>query len=655
MLLLCVAGGSVAWADGITPTTEINFRLATGKTSWTTKNAASETNNKFEINYNSGFFALQKYQIENIAAVKSLTLTLTGTDGTDAMAIWIYSTNDWSTSSDASTVATALTSIVGFAPTETGTANTTYLVNGTNSKTEVASGTNACTFTFNSTALENLKKAADADGTFTLLITNKTDNINNNTKRTYYSSGHATESYRPTLTVTYDVAGVAYADGTKTNYSSFEAARSAATTAAQDATIVVMEDQNITSRVNAISGKTLNIVAGKDDVVLTNTQSNGLAFLANASNAGTINVGNESHRLIIKNSAASTNNVVETSGGNNSAIINIENVTFSSISTSNASGIVKANDSSAKIYLKDVTFDDCSVTAENAGIVYCNANGNVTLKGNMTFTNCTGNCFKVKGRMEEDGFTPTQVMTVYSDGIALAASAIIKMNAANRDKYVLVNEDRCLVGKGSASNEELVVSEAYTLSVSAANAATLIIPFDTTIPEGVEAYTLNYTSGTSVTATAVETTLPANTPVLINAAGSAEGAKYKFNASTRATSATAATASGTHTSGALTGVYEETTVPTNSYILYKSGDDLGFYKVAEGKTNKVQAYRAYLTAEAAGARISISYGNGDTTEIDAVKAADVEATGAYYNLAGQRVTKPGKGVYIVNGKKLIVK
>ena len=40
--------------------------------------------------------------------------------------------------------------------------------------------------------------------------------------------------------------------------------------------------------------------------------------------------------------------------------------------------------------------------------------------------------------------------------------------------------------------------------------------------------------------------------------------------------------------------------------------------------------------------------------IEAVEQA-VKAYNQYFNLAGQRVTQPTKGLYIVNGKKVIIK
>ena len=45
---------------------------------------------------------------------------------------------------------------------------------------------------------------------------------------------------------------------------------------------------------------------------------------------------------------------------------------------------------------------------------------------------------------------------------------------------------------------------------------------------------------------------------------------------------------------------------------------------------------------------------GGTTSINTVQGSGVMVNG-YYNLAGQRVAQPTKGLYIVNGKKVVIK
>ncbi len=201
----------------------------------------------------------------------------------------------------------------------------------------------------------------------------------------------------------------------------------------------------------------------------------------------------------------------------------------------------------------------------------------------------------------------------------------------------------------------------YTLTVSSAKAATLCLPYDATIPSGVTAYTLAYTSGEDISATEVTGgTLSAKTPVLIISENATD---YTF---TR----TGEIVDGTITEGVLVGNYaadyvvpatsgEEPNVNTN-YILSYKDSQLGFRKV-DGSTNKVQPYRAYLSvkhADAQSARefFGIDFGGETTGVSEELRVKSEEFTTAtYYNLAGQRVEKPTRGLYIVNGKKVIIK
>ena len=190
-------------------------------------------------------------------------------------------------------------------------------------------------------------------------------------------------------------------------------------------------------------------------------------------------------------------------------------------------------------------------------------------------------------------------------------------------------------------------SASYTTTINTtAKAGTLCLPFDATIPGEVTAWTLNYTAGKeAVKATeVVTTTIPANTPVLLNGSGD-----QTFTGSDAAVSASA-----TNTYGALTGVFNATTVPENSYVLQNGTNGIGFYKVTSDNI-VANPFRAYLTADDLGApSLHIIFPeNGDVTGIESVKAA--EAKGEFFNLAGQRVAQPAKGLYIVNGKKVIFK
>lgn len=188
---------------------------------------------------------------------------------------------------------------------------------------------------------------------------------------------------------------------------------------------------------------------------------------------------------------------------------------------------------------------------------------------------------------------------------------------------------------------------AYDLNVTDAGAATLVLPYETIIPENVKAYTLNYTSGNKATATELTQTIPANTPVLINAA---EG-KYTFTATTTLTTKAESPAN-----GSLVGAWAATSVPADAYVLQNQNGVVAFYKVSSGSDIQVKANQAYLVAPTAQSR-SIDIDFGGTTGISQV-ATDKQSDDAYYTLSGIRVSKSGlqkNQIYIHNGKAFVVK
>lgn len=86
----------------------------------------------------------------------------------------------------------------------------------------------------------------------------------------------------------------------------------------------------------------------------------------------------------------------------------------------------------------------------------------------------------------------------------------------------------------------------------------------------------------------------------------------------------------------------------NVYVLANGNKGVGFYKLASDAT--VPAGKAYLEV-ADGSREFIGFGGA--TAVNSVKT--VKADGAIYNLAGQRVKNAQKGIFIINGKKIVVK
>lgn len=104
----------------------------------------------------------------------------------------------------------------------------------------------------------------------------------------------------------------------------------------------------------------------------------------------------------------------------------------------------------------------------------------------------------------------------------------------------------------------------------------------------------------------------------------------------------------------LRGTYEEIDAE-GQYVLAKpEGKEVGFYKAASGK---IAAYKAYLTLflnEGTEAKEAFLFNaTEDATAIESLTPATTEGDGAIYNIAGQRVNKAQKGIYIVNGKKVL--
>ena len=106
-----------------------------------------------------------------------------------------------------------------------------------------------------------------------------------------------------------------------------------------------------------------------------------------------------------------------------------------------------------------------------------------------------------------------------------------------------------------------------------------------------------------------------------------------------------------YSDNSLLGTMTSITNPGNAYVLnYKAATGAGFYKLKANGT--IGANKAYLTYSGAHARDF--FGFDEMTGIDGVSVDTIEQ-GDVYDLQGRRVTQPTKGLYIMNGKKVIIK
>lgn len=103
---------------------------------------------------------------------------------------------------------------------------------------------------------------------------------------------------------------------------------------------------------------------------------------------------------------------------------------------------------------------------------------------------------------------------------------------------------------------------------------------------------------------------------------------------------------------------KDKTITTGSDPLYVVSANQGIFKKAPATFN-MPVHKAYakIAGVPAGAKVMFTFMDdySTVTGIDNIPASDTDSNDAYYNLNGQRIEKPQHGVYIHNGKKIIIK
>ena len=190
---------------------------------------------------------------------------------------------------------------------------------------------------------------------------------------------------------------------------------------------------------------------------------------------------------------------------------------------------------------------------------------------------------------------------------------------------------------GEALGKSFAVEDVAELPVgiSAAGYATLYSPVALAIPTGVTAYVAS-DKGEYLSLTAIEGgVIPANTGVIL----AGDEGTYNF----------ALTTGGSVEDNVLTGTIVAISRPENSYVLATGTSGVGFYK--DGAST-IPGFKSYLPASAGGEVKTFRFGD-DATAITDLNA-NVNLNESIFNLAGQKVNgKLPKGIYIVNGKKMV--
>ncbi len=278
-------------------------------------------------------------------------------------------------------------------------------------------------------------------------------------------------------------------------------------------------------------------------------------------------------------------------------------------------GGVKAGTADLHIYDFDATINANYATTGTTG---ANINGLLTEEKALSL---------YAGVVSRLGFTPD---SIYSDDLVLGET-----NAYNV----------CDIAASDKVNRNVQLTR--TLTADQWN--TIVLPFALTEEQikatfGDNAKVAELTSGTASklefnTVTAME----ANKPYIIKTDADFSSADIEDVTIAKAT------ASQTVDGWTFTGLYTAGTVAANDYFM----KDNSIVKAADD-TNAINALSAYLS-NANGAETVTFEVNNPSTGINAVQRSESSALSVIYNLAGQRVQNATKGIYVVNGKKVVIK
>ena len=223
--------------------------------------------------------------------------------------------------------------------------------------------------------------------------------------------------------------------------------------------------------------------------------------------------------------------------------------------------------------------------------------------------------------------------TIDSDGTAVYVQGNGASNTTDNLDYVLIQAVSVPVTITDAGYATF--SSAYALDLAKAN-----------LPSGLSAYYVNSGDVTSTTATFTE-------PDKAVAAG--EGLLFKGTAGEIYNVSVAAT--GEALTGNALKATDGSAVAAGKYVFaYENANPTttaGFYQLDNATV--VAAGKAYLDTASSAKVLRFVFGDGTATGIEAAEAAEAEADGPVYNVAGQQVGEDYKGIVIKNGKKYLQK
>lgn len=194
----------------------------------------------------------------------------------------------------------------------------------------------------------------------------------------------------------------------------------------------------------------------------------------------------------------------------------------------------------------------------------------------------------------------------------------------------------------------IIPAETIELNISSAGFATVQYPFAVELPSEIRAYTgqADMENSRFLLTELPENKIPANTPAII------EGKEGLYPLSVLNEEI-----AGTENND-LRGTLLARPIPLEetAYILGNLNDFVGFYKLAEDESDRTLAQnKAYLSMEENHSALKLVLDYQNTTNILGNKTSELNKKEIYYNLNGQRIESPKRGIYVTDeGRKVFL-
>lgn len=295
--------------------------------------------------------------------------------------------------------------------------------------------------------------------------------------------------------------------------------------------------------------------------------------------------------------------------------------------------------------------------------------GTITSSNKNTVEACTAKVIDMRNATTEEAtlsFNSSNPNTLYLvpctyEGDDITPTSITPTITLTNDKNVIAKPDRFYFALEpivyTDQNEYQPVSfsintrsQGYTItrSIPAGKYVTAAPMAAVTAPEGINVYEFtDYTAGSVTFTKKANNNLAIKTPYVLH--NTTDSPIDLVVSGTGDLNPTVDAVTVTQNSANFIANLSEITTTGTQYVL-SSGT------IYKGNGMKVGAYRAYFTdvAAAVGAK-AIFIDSDETTKIGTINANGEIEVGEVYNLAGQRVQNPTKGIYIINGKKVVLK